>query len=74
MPSAKAIASGYVVQYGAGSSTSSPGFTTAWNAWYTACLPPLVTMTCDGSTSRPESRSVFAAIASRSTGSPAAGV
>ena len=32
MPSASAIASGYVVQYGAGSSTSSPGFTTAWNA------------------------------------------
>ena len=26
-PSASAIASGYVVQYGAGSSTSSPGFT-----------------------------------------------
>ena len=57
-----------MVQYGAGSSTSSPGFTTAWNAWYTDCLPPLVTMTWLGETSRPESRSVFAAIASRSAG------
>ena len=41
---------------------------------YTACLPPLVTRTCEAPTSRPESRSVLAAIASRSSGRPAAGV
>ena len=63
-----------MVQYGAGSSTSSPGSTIAANDWYTACLPPLVTSTLDGFTSYPESRRVFAAIASRSAGRPAAGV
>src|SRR5262245_64901708 len=40
-PPARVTASGYVVQYGAGSSTSSPGSHSAANAVYTACLPPL---------------------------------
>jgi hypothetical protein len=39
-----------------------------------ACLPPLVTSTWAGSTSRPLSRSVFSAIAFFSSGSPPAGV
>ena len=46
-PPASVIASGYVVQYGAGQMTSSPGSHSAANAVYTACLPPLVTSTCD---------------------------
>jgi hypothetical protein len=43
-------------------------------ASYTACLPPLVTSTCAAVTCRPESRAVFAAMASFSSGRPPAGV
>jgi hypothetical protein len=73
-PPASPTGSGYVVQYGAGSSTSSPGSIRVRNAAYTACLPPFVTSTFPGSTSRPESRVVLAAIASFSSGRPPAGV
>src|SRR6266511_1074709 len=73
-PPARAIASGYVVQYGAGSSTSSPGSSSVANASYTAILPPLVTSTWPASTAKPESRSVLVAIACRSSGRPPAGV
>ena len=73
VPSASWIASGYVVQYGDGSSTSSPGFRITWNAWYTACLPPFVTTTWFGSTSSPESRRVLSTMAFFSAGRPAAG-
>ena len=73
-PPASVIASGYVVQYGAGQMTSSPGSHSAANAVYTACLPPLVTSTCDAVQSNPESRLVLAAIASFSSGRPPAGV
>ena len=45
IPPAKRIDSGYVVQYGAGSNTSSPGSSNAANALYKACLPPLVIKT-----------------------------
>src|SRR6185369_7300789 len=45
-PPPSVITSGYDVQYGAGSSTSSPGSQRTWNVLYTACLPPLVTSTC----------------------------
>ena len=48
--------------------TSSPGSHSAANAVYTACLPPLVTSTCDAVQSKPESRLVLAAIASFSSG------
>jgi hypothetical protein len=54
--------------------TSSPGSHSAANAVYTACLPPLVTSTCEAAHSKPESRMVFAAIASFSSGRPPAGV
>ena len=40
---------------------------------YTACLPPLVTMTWEGSTSTPESRRVLSAMAFFSSGRPEAG-
>ena len=73
-PPANEIASGYVVQYGAGTITSSPGSHSAAKATNTACFPPLVTNTCDASTENPLSRFVFTAIASRSSGKPAAGV
>ena len=73
-PPARAIASGYVVQYGAGRITSSPGSQSAANAVYTACLPPLVTSTWAAVQSYPLSRLVFTAIASRSSGRPPAGV
>ena len=73
-PPASVIASGYVVQYGAGQMTSSPGSHSAANAVNTACLPPLVTNTWLAWHWNPQSRSVFAAIASRSSGNPAAGV
>ena len=73
-PPASAIASGYVVQYGAGQITSSPGSHNAANATNTAYLPPTVTNTCDEAHSKPLSRLVFATIASRNTGNPAAGV
>ncbi len=73
-PSASAIDSGYVVQYGAGSSTSSPGSSSTWNALYTACLAPFVTRIWLASHSKPESRRVLTASASRSAGSPPAGV
>ena len=39
----------------------------------TACLPPLLTSTCDGAASRPESRAVLAAMASLRSGRPPAG-
>ena len=42
---ARAIGSGYVVQYGAGSRTSSPAFRMTCMQLYTACFPPLVTTT-----------------------------
>src|SRR5437899_11151223 len=71
--SASEIASGYVVQYGAGSSTSSPGSTIVCSASYTACLAPLVTSTCAASQSTPDSRRVLSAMARRSSGSPAVG-
>src|SRR5450432_2981954 len=41
-PPPSVMISGYDVQYGAGSSTSSPGSHSTWNVLYTACLPPLV--------------------------------
>ena len=44
-PPASLMASGYVVQYGAGRSTSAPESTSVANPSYTACLPPLVTIT-----------------------------
>src|SRR3954453_2260799 len=68
------MASGYVVQYGAGQITSSPGSHNAANAVNTACLPPLVTNTWLAWHWNPESRIVLTAIASRSSGRPAAGV
>ena len=68
------MASGYVVQYGAGQRTSSPGSQRAAKATNTAYLPPTVTKTCDAAHSKPESRFVFTAIASRNWGKPAAGV
>ena len=73
-PSASATASGYVVQYGAGIITSSPGSHNAANATNTAYLPPTVTSTCEASHTNPLSRFVLAAIASRNSGKPAAGV
>ena len=54
--------------------TSSPGSHRTANALATACLPPLVTSTWLPDTSRPESRLVLAAIASRNAGIPAVGV
>src|SRR5699024_12390665 len=45
VPPASLIASGYVVQYGAGRRISSPGSVSAANVLYTACFPPLVTIT-----------------------------
>ena len=54
--------------------TSSPGSHSTANALATACLPPLVTSTWRAATTRPESRSVLAAIASRSAGMPPVGV
>jgi hypothetical protein len=74
VPPASAIASGYVTQYGAGTSTSSPGSQSAAKALYTACLPPLVMRTLAASTTKPESRAVFAATADRSSGRPGVGV
>ncbi len=62
-----------MVQYGAGQMTSSPGSHSAANAVNTACLPPLVTSTWLASHWKPLSRNVFAAMASRSAGRPAAG-
>src|SRR5436305_3609941 len=50
-PPASRIGSGYVVQYGAGSSTSSPSSTMVRIELYTACLPPLVTSTWPAVTS-----------------------
>ena len=63
-----------MVQYGAGSSASSPSSSSVANVWYTACLPPLVTSTWSAVTAYPESRAVFSAMALRSSGRPAAGV
>src|ERR1700689_3225811 len=40
VPPASAMASGYVVQYGASTRTSSPGSQSTANAFETACLPP----------------------------------
>src|SRR6478672_12910363 len=37
-PPPSAMHSGYDVQYGAGSNTSSPGSQSTWNVLYTACL------------------------------------
>ena len=48
--------------------TSSPGSISAAIALKMACLPPLVTRTWSAETSRPESRRVLAAMASRSAG------
>src|SRR5271156_675069 len=45
VPPASWIDSGYVVQYGASTMTSSPGSHSTANALETACLPPLVTST-----------------------------
>ena len=73
-PPASVIASGYVVQYGAGQRTSSPGSHRAANAVYTACLPPQVTSTLAGSAAKPESRSVLSQIACFSSGRPPAGL
>ena len=72
-PPARAIASGYVVQYGAGQMTSSPGSHSTAKAVYTACLPPLVTRTWAAPMSKPLSRLVFMAMASLSSGRPPAG-
>ena len=54
--------------------TSSPGSHRTANALATACFPPLLTSTWAAVTSRPESRFVLAAIASRSAGMPPVGV
>ena len=72
-PPPSAMHSGYDVQYGAGTSTSSPGSHNTWNVLYTACLPPFVTTTCAAAQSTPESRLVLYAIASRSSGRPGVG-
>src|SRR3954470_9170647 len=72
-PPPNAMHSGYDVQYGAGSNTSSPGSHNTWNVLNTACLPPLVTSTRSAAQSTPESRLVLCAIAARSSGSPAVG-
>ena len=72
-PPARVIASGYVVQYGAGQMTSSPGSHSAAKAVYTACLPPLVTSTWAAPQSKPLSRLVLTAMASLSSGRPPAG-
>src|SRR6056297_603344 len=53
--------------------TSSPGSQSAANAVYTACLPPLVTRTCAGVHSKPESRMVLSAMACFRSGRPPAG-
>ena len=74
VPPARLIASGYVVQYGASTRTSSPGSHSTENALATACFPPLVTSTWADVTTRPESRSVLSAIAWRSAGIPPVGV
>src|SRR5665213_1572876 len=74
LPPARYTATGYVVQYGAGISTSSPGLSLVIMAVMIACLPPLVTSTWLGVVRRPESRMDLATIASRSSGSPAVGV
>src|SRR5664280_322621 len=73
-PPARAMDSGYVVQYGASTSTSSPGSHRTANELAMACLPPLVTRIWLAGTSRPESRLVFAASDSRSAGRPDVGV
>src|SRR5215218_10317260 len=54
--------------------TSSPESHSVANAVNTACLPPLVTSTWLAAHSKPLSRLVFTAMASRSSGRPAAGV
>jgi hypothetical protein len=54
--------------------TSSPGSHNAAKATNTAYLPPTVTSTSFAYASKPESRFVFTAIASRRAGKPAAGV
>ena len=72
-PPARAIASGYVVQYGAGQMTSSPGSHSTAKAVNTACFPPLVTRTCPAAQSNPLSRLVLTAMASFSSGRPPAG-
>ena len=72
-PPASVIASGYVVQYGAGQMTSSPGSHSAANAVYTACLPPLVTSTCDAGQSKPLSRFVLSGDRLPQLGQPAGG-
>src|SRR3974390_1011078 len=64
-PPPSVITSGYDVQYGAGTSTSSPSSHRTWNVLYTACLPPFVTTTCSAPQSTPESRLVLCAIAAR---------
>ena len=63
-----------MVQYGAGSRTSSPGFSAAAQVLYTACLPPLVTRMRDTSGLHLESLSVLSTRASFSAGRPPAGV
>ena len=70
-PPASVIASGYVVQYGAGQITSSPGSHSAAKAVNTACLPPFVTSTWPACTSNPLSRLVLTAIASLQLGQAA---
>ena len=54
--------------------TSSPGSQRVAKALNTACLPPLVTSTLAAAAGKPESRRGLAAMASRSSGRPAAGV
>src|ERR1035437_836138 len=65
--------SGQGVQYGANTSTSSPGSHRTAKALAMACLAPLVTRPGEAVTSSPESRRVLAARASRSAGRPAVG-
>ncbi len=72
-PPASCTDSGYVVQYGAMTRTSSPGSRRVANAFARACLAPFVTSTWAGVTEKPESRRVLFAIASRNAGRPAVG-
>ncbi len=48
LPPKNRTCSGKVTQYGTGSSTSSPGFSSAAHARNSASLPPTVMMICSG--------------------------
>ena len=73
-PSASWICSGYETQYGVGSSTSSPGSTSAMKAKYRLALAPEETRIWSGAYSTPRVRTSCRDIACRSSGAPAFGV